>query len=58
VFTSRPGRIKELITVELERPRYTYDARATPEFIALRERLWRLLGDEAKAAAGGTPGGD
>jgi NitT/TauT family transport system ATP-binding protein len=57
VFTSRPGRIKELLPVTLKRPRYTYDARATPEFIALREHLWRLLGDEAKAAAGGTPDG-
>ncbi len=59
VFTSRPGRIKELVTVDLQRPRYTYDARATPEFIALREHLWRMLGDEAKEAAGGsTAGGD
>ncbi|MCC6224625.1 MAG: ABC transporter ATP-binding protein [Thermoleophilia bacterium] len=59
VFTSRPGRIKELVPVALSRPRYTYDARATPEFIALRERLWLLLGAEAQAAAGGsTPGGD
>jgi NitT/TauT family transport system ATP-binding protein len=57
VFTSRPGRIKELVTVDLQRPRFAYDARATPEFIALREHLWRMLGAEAEAAAGGTPDG-
>jgi NitT/TauT family transport system ATP-binding protein len=54
VFTSRPGRIKELTPVTLRRPRYGYDARATPEFIRLREHLWQLLADEAREAAGAT----
>lgn len=57
VFTSRPGRIKEVVPVSLSRPRYGYDARATNEFIQLREHLWDLLGDEAQLAAGATPDG-
>ena len=53
VFTSRPGRIKEICPVPLRRPRYEYDARADAEYIRLREHLWALLGAEAKLAAGG-----
>ncbi|ADB52492.1 ABC transporter ATP-binding protein [Conexibacter woesei] len=57
VFTSRPGRIKELLPVTLPRPRYGYDARALKEFIEMREHLWGLLNNEARVAAGATPDG-
>lgn len=58
VFTSRPGRIKELVDVDIERPRYTRDVRAETEYIELREHLWDLLVTEAQIAASGGPAGD
>lgn len=36
----RPGRILEVIDVELKRPRWSYDVRAEPRFIELRAYLW------------------
>ncbi|MGH3346149.1 MAG: ABC transporter ATP-binding protein [Nocardioides sp.] len=42
VVTDRPGRIRELLTVDLQRPRGR-DARSLPEFQALRDRIWQLL---------------
>ena len=57
IFTARPGRIKEIATVNLPRPRYEYDARANREFIELREHLWDLLSAEAVGVASGTPDG-
>jgi NitT/TauT family transport system ATP-binding protein len=35
----RPGRIVETLDVDLERPRWTYDARADKRFIAMRSYL-------------------
>ncbi|HEX6150377.1 ABC transporter ATP-binding protein [Nocardioides sp.] len=42
VVTDRPGRIRELLTVDLPRPR-TREARKLPEFQALRDQIWQLL---------------
>jgi NitT/TauT family transport system ATP-binding protein len=39
----RPGTIEELIPVELPRPRWGYDVRATPEFIERRAYLWQRI---------------
>ncbi len=36
----RPGQIAEVVDVNLPQPRWEYDVRATPEFAALRHRLW------------------
>jgi NitT/TauT family transport system ATP-binding protein len=36
----RPGQIAEIVDVKLPQPRWEYDARATPEFAALRRHLW------------------
>jgi NitT/TauT family transport system ATP-binding protein len=36
----RPGQISEIVEVNLPQPRWEYDARATPEFTALRHHLW------------------
>ena len=36
----RPGQVAELIDVDLPHPRWTYDVRARPEFVALRQHLW------------------
>lgn len=57
VFSARPGRIREILPVDLPRPRYEYDARAKSQFVELREHLWNTLGAEAKQAAMGTPDG-
>jgi NitT/TauT family transport system ATP-binding protein len=58
VMTTRPGRIREICSVPLDRPRYEYDARATKEFIEIREHIWGLLSAEAGEHARGTPQGD
>ncbi len=68
VVTNRPGRIKEIIDVDLPRPR-SRASRSLPEFQALRDRVWNLLSSEhperaeaelapagAPAAAGEVPG--
>lgn len=46
VFTSRPGRIKETVKVDLPRPRDPF----SPECEALRKRLTQLLKDEVDRA--------
>jgi len=46
VMSSRPGRIKESISVPLERPRHISEAQSSPEFAAVRGRLWDALRDE------------
>jgi NitT/TauT family transport system ATP-binding protein len=46
VFTARPGRIKEIVPVDLPRPRSMRD----PQIIALQQRLADLLADEVDRA--------
>jgi NitT/TauT family transport system ATP-binding protein len=48
VVTKRPGRIKEIIAVDLPRPRGR-ESRHLPEFQSLRDRVWDLLSSEAPA---------
>jgi NitT/TauT family transport system ATP-binding protein len=50
VVTNRPGRIKEIIEVDLPRPR-SRASRQRPEFQQLRDRIWDLLSDERPARA-------
>jgi NitT/TauT family transport system ATP-binding protein len=50
VISSRPGRIKEIVDVDLPRPRLTGDAKTSPRFAELREHIWSLLQDEALGA--------
>src|SRR5918995_1706182 len=45
VVTNRPGRFKEIIDVDLPRPR-SRASRQLPEFQALRDRVWNLLSEE------------
>jgi NitT/TauT family transport system ATP-binding protein len=47
VASARPGRIKEIIPVDLPRPRREYDVKSHPGYAALREQLWLSLRDEA-----------
>ena len=51
VVTNRPGRIREILDVDIPRPR-SRASRNLPEFQELRDRIWGLLSDDpAKAVA-------
>lgn len=50
VVTRRPGRIKEIIDVELPKPR-SREIRHVPEFQAIRDHIWELLSSEKPAGA-------
>jgi NitT/TauT family transport system ATP-binding protein len=43
LMSPRPGRVAEIVDVTLPHPRWSYDARARPEFIALRAHLWNRI---------------
>jgi len=49
VMTARPGRIKEMIAISIPRPR-SVDLLTSPDFIALKRRIMRLIHDEAVRA--------
>ena len=46
IMGRRPGRIKQVLDVNLRRPRYSYDARAEPEFARLRSIAWQSIKEE------------
>jgi NitT/TauT family transport system ATP-binding protein len=50
VMTSRPGRIKESIEIELERPR-TFDLFSVPEFFEYKAKLLESVREESLRAA-------
>ncbi|MBI4319377.1 MAG: ABC transporter ATP-binding protein [Chloroflexi bacterium] len=45
VFTARPGRVKEIIEVDIPRPR-TLDVKHTSKFIAYVDRIWKMIEEE------------
>jgi NitT/TauT family transport system ATP-binding protein len=47
VASARPGRIREIVPIDLPRPRREYDVKSHPGFAELREHLWNLLREEA-----------
>lgn len=49
VLSARPGRIKEIIDINIPRPR-THNSRATEEFRELSEIIWDQIKDEAYTA--------
>lgn len=53
VISYRPGRIKEIVDVDLPRPRFDYDVKNMPEYTKLRDHIWRLVKDEAMQTARG-----
>jgi len=53
VISFRPGRIKEIVDVNLPRPRFDYDVKMLPEYGELRDHIWRLVKDEALQSARG-----
>lgn len=46
VLTSRPGRIKQVVPIELGERTAESDLRSSPEFARYRHRIWELLHDE------------
>ena len=50
VMAGHPGRIREIVPVDLPRPR-RYDVQATPEFVRLRDRVTRIVREEAALAS-------
>ncbi len=49
VFTARPGRIKETVTIDLARPR-KLQIKREPNFLAYEDRIWASIEEEVKAA--------
>jgi NitT/TauT family transport system ATP-binding protein len=45
VMSARPGRIKQIVKVQLPRPR-DYEMRLTAEFNELKSRIWEILKEE------------
>jgi len=45
VMTARPGRTKDVLGIELPRPR-DYEMRLTPEFNEIKLRIWEVLKEE------------
>ncbi|MDO8213596.1 ABC transporter ATP-binding protein [Conexibacter sp. CPCC 206217] len=50
VVSHRPGRVLEIVDVNLPRPRSEYDVKDAPGYRELREHVWSLLRDEALGA--------
>ncbi|MER8186276.1 ABC transporter ATP-binding protein [Kitasatospora sp. NPDC094015] len=46
VMTSRPGRIKQVVPIDLGDRQADQDLRSSPEFARYRHEIWRLLHDE------------
>ncbi|HSG95620.1 MAG TPA: ABC transporter ATP-binding protein [Afifellaceae bacterium] len=53
VISFRPGRIKEIVDINLPRPRFDYDVKMLPEYGELRDHIWQLVKDEALQGARG-----
>lgn len=51
VVTNRPGRVKEILRVDIPRPRSGRSIRHLSEYTALRDRIWDLLGTEQPTKA-------
>lgn len=46
ILTRRPGKIKQIFSIPLERPRYKYDVRSTDQFISMKSKVWQSLREE------------
>ncbi len=49
VLSARPGRVREIIAVDIPRPRTVDVVVKHPRFVELRDRCWRLLRERAAA---------
>ncbi|MGB0086863.1 MAG: ABC transporter ATP-binding protein [Rhodomicrobiaceae bacterium] len=53
VISFRPGRIKEIVPIDIARPRFDRDLKTLPEYGRLYDHIWRLVKDEALQSARG-----
>ena len=53
VISDRPGTIREVVDVDLPRPRSEYDVKSHPSYVRLREHVWNLLKSQALGAQEG-----
>jgi NitT/TauT family transport system ATP-binding protein len=51
VMTARPGRTKEILPIQLPRPR-DYEMRLTPEFNDIKAEIWNTLKEELRTGPG------
>jgi NitT/TauT family transport system ATP-binding protein len=51
VLAARPGRIKEIVPIDLPRPR-RFAIKRTPEFVAHVDKIWTLLEEEVFGTSG------
>ncbi|MDB5411209.1 MAG: ssuB 1 [Rhodospirillales bacterium] len=49
VFGRRPGRISEIVPIDLPRPR-PLSVKRRPEFVALVDRIWQLIEEDVRAS--------
>ena len=49
VLAARPGRIREILPVEIERPR-TLDVKRAPDFTRLADHVWHSIEREVRAS--------
>ncbi|MBO0703972.1 MAG: ABC transporter ATP-binding protein [Candidatus Dormibacteraeota bacterium] len=54
VFSARPGRVKEIVHVDLPRPRELRIKR-DPRFLEYEDHIWTLIEEESGAASPGSP---
>jgi NitT/TauT family transport system ATP-binding protein len=60
LMSARPGKVKEVVKVDLPPQRWGYDLRAAPEYARLRRRIWEFLEEEIMENGGfgqRSPGG-
>ncbi|SIR64592.1 ABC transporter ATP-binding protein [Williamsia sterculiae] len=50
IMTSRPGRVKEALEIDLGEVDLSTDVRSSPEFVRYRSRVWESLHDEVLRA--------
>lgn len=51
VFAARPGRVKEIVAIDLPRPR-PFSIKRTPAFVGYVDRIWNLLEEEVFKSSG------
>ena len=54
VVSNRPGQVREILTVDIPRPRSGRQIRHLPRYTELRDRVWELLADDSRVAARAT----
>lgn len=47
IFSARPGSVREVVNIDLPRPRHL-DLKRQPVFVALLDRIWKLIEEEVR----------